>query len=206
VFRGRIEYQRLRVVGSKELLVYYVFRGQILYQWPSGGRDQRNYWYIKCFRGQILYQWLRVVGSKELLVYYVFRGKILYQKLQYSNTFGGSADMDFTRPPEECTLCSFKYSHKYTIQDHIFTKRHIDNVKKFIHSQMDSERDYIDPTTLGQLVRQREIERSSQPKPWPASSAMPGEPSMAEHPHLAQLHAMGLQAMGLPAQGESLLF
>ena len=130
------------------------------------------------------------------------RAKEKKSKLQYSKAFGGSSDLDFTRPPEDCTLCNFKYSHKYTIQDHIFTKRHIDNVKKFIHSQMDSERDYIDPTTLSQLVRQREIERASQQKPWPASSAVPGEPSMAEHPHLAQLHAMGLQAMGLPAQGK----
>ncbi|KAJ9578428.1 hypothetical protein L9F63_005348, partial [Diploptera punctata] len=39
-----------------------------------------------------------------------------------------------TRPPEECKLCQFKYSHKYSIQDHIFTKKHIDNVKAAIES------------------------------------------------------------------------
>lgn len=38
------------------------------------------------------------------------------------------------RPPEECRLCQFKYSHKYSVQDHIFTKKHIDNVKAYIES------------------------------------------------------------------------
>jgi len=39
-----------------------------------------------------------------------------------------------SRPPEECKLCQFRYSHKYSIQDHIFTKKHIDNVKAHIES------------------------------------------------------------------------
>jgi AT-binding transcription factor 1 len=39
-----------------------------------------------------------------------------------------------SRSPEECKLCQFKYSHKYSIQDHIFTKKHIDNVKVHIES------------------------------------------------------------------------
>lgn len=128
------------------------------------------------------------------------RAKEKKSKLAYSKTFGGSAELDFSRPPEECTLCNFKYSHKYTIQDHIFTRRHIENVKKFIHSQIDTERDYIDPSALSQLVRHRDIDRANQ-KPWSGANAVPSEASLAEHPHLAQLHAMGLQAMGLPPSG-----
>lgn len=36
--------------------------------------------------------------------------------------------------PEECKLCGFKYSHKYSVQDHIFTKKHIDMIKVHIES------------------------------------------------------------------------
>jgi len=33
-------------------------------------------------------------------------------------------------PPDECAVCGgFKYSHKYSVQDHIFTRGHIDNLK-----------------------------------------------------------------------------
>ena len=38
------------------------------------------------------------------------------------------------RVPDECVHCPFKYSHKYSIQDHIFTKKHIDNVRQFLES------------------------------------------------------------------------
>ncbi|CAH0547761.1 unnamed protein product [Brassicogethes aeneus] len=36
--------------------------------------------------------------------------------------------------PEECKYCNFKYSHKYSIQDHIFTKSHIANVRLHLES------------------------------------------------------------------------
>lgn len=47
-----------------------------------------------------------------------------------SKTFG-TESVDFSRPPEECRFCNFKYSHKYTVQDHVFTKKHIDMVRRF---------------------------------------------------------------------------
>ncbi|CAL4123099.1 unnamed protein product, partial [Meganyctiphanes norvegica] len=36
------------------------------------------------------------------------------------------------KPPEECKVCNFKYSHKYAIQDHIFTRSHIESMKLFL--------------------------------------------------------------------------
>ncbi len=119
------------------------------------------------------------------------RAKEKKSKLAYQKTFG--TDVDFNRPPEECKRCNFKYTHKYTIQDHIFTKKHIENCRKYLSSQQDSQQEYIDPTTMSQLMRQREIERAT-------NSWTPGsEPdNLAGHPHLAQLHAMGLQAMAMP--------
>ncbi len=123
------------------------------------------------------------------------RAKEKKSKLAYAKTFG--AEMDFARSPEECKLCNFKYTHKYTIQDHIFTKRHIDNVSKFISGQNESNQEYIDPTTMGQLMRQREIERAQKTIPAGPAAGPGGDAGLAGHPHLAQLQAMGRQAISL---------
>ncbi len=104
------------------------------------------------------------------------RAKEKKSKLAMSKTFGN--EMDFQRPPEECKLCSFKYSHKYTIQDHIFTHRHIDNVKRHIQLQSDGE----DSGTA----------QGATPSSNPGGRDKDG--SVSGHPHLAQLQAMGLQA------------
>jgi len=135
------------------------------------------------------------------------RAKEKKSKLTYTKTFG--TDLEVPRPPEECKLCNFKYSHKYTIQDHIFTKRHIENVKGFLSSQADSQQDYIDPNTMTQLIRQRDMERGPKshshnlmsPTKGSGGSSAPGAADaqqLAAHPHLAQLHAMGLQALSSP--------
>ncbi len=125
------------------------------------------------------------------------RAKEKKSKLAYAKTFG--TDVDFARPPEECKMCHFKYSHKYTVQDHIFTRKHIDAVRSFITSQGDSSSEYIDPTTMNQLMRQREIERAHKSLGTAAGGGAPPDMSaLAGHPHLAQLQAMGLQAMSLP--------
>ncbi|KAJ8924890.1 hypothetical protein NQ315_001046 [Exocentrus adspersus] len=47
----------------------------------------------------------------------------------------GQADPDNPALPEDCKYCNFKYSHKYSIQDHIFTKTHIANVRMHLESQ-----------------------------------------------------------------------
>ena len=73
-----------------------------------------------------------------------------------SKTMG--ADADFPKAPEECKLCSFKYSHKFTVQDHIFTKRHIDNAKAYIQTQSDAEREITDPAAVSGLLRQQSRE------------------------------------------------
>ncbi|XP_050434814.1 zinc finger homeobox protein 3 isoform X2 [Adelges cooleyi] len=60
-------------------------------------------------------------------------------------------------PPEECKYCRFKYSHKYSVQDHIFTSRHIALVKQHVESRMSvadlsgncSDSDFQVPSTPG---------------------------------------------------------
>lgn len=100
---------------------------------------------------------------------------------------GYGVDLDYHKPPDDCRLCKFKYSHKYTIQDHIFTKKHIDKVRAFIQSQCDVERDLTSqgPMVADSMRRQHDMDRIR--KAWDDA---------ATQPNLAQLHAMGLGQMG----------
>ncbi|XP_055892628.1 zinc finger homeobox protein 4-like isoform X3 [Biomphalaria glabrata] len=104
-----------------------------------------------------------------------------------------SAELDFPKSPEECKLCNYKYSHKVTVQDHIFTKTHIDRVKAFLHSD-DRDLD-LSSSSLSNFSR------------------TPGEPERGQNlmedslpsGHLAQLQAMGINTntLGFPlGQGD----
>ena len=57
------------------------------------------------------------------------RAKEKKAKMQYPNY---NPEVEVLAPPEVCKLCSFKYSHKYTVQDHLFSRRHIENIKAHI--------------------------------------------------------------------------
>lgn len=46
----------------------------------------------------------------------------------------GSSENETPQMPEDCKFCNFKYSHKYSIQDHIFTKSHIMNVRMHLEN------------------------------------------------------------------------
>lgn len=52
---------------------------------------------------------------------------------------------------EECKLCDFKYSHKYSVQDHVFTKSHIDNVKASVEQESGAgtDQDFTVPPVPG---------------------------------------------------------
>lgn len=41
----------------------------------------------------------------------------------------GLSEVSDAPPPDECRVCDFKYSHKYSVQDHVFTRGHIAAVR-----------------------------------------------------------------------------
>lgn len=46
----------------------------------------------------------------------------------------GLSEVSDAPPPEECRVCDFKYSHKYSVQDHVFTRGHIAAVRARIEN------------------------------------------------------------------------
>lgn len=114
------------------------------------------------------------------------RAKEKKNKLAFAKQFGQELDLNH-RPPEECKLCSFKYSHKYTIQDHIFTRKHIDNVVKCVQGQEHDVGSFPESaSTLASIMRQQECMSEA--------TAFAAQNQMAQ-----QLQAIaGLQSLGIP--------
>lgn len=134
----------------------------------------------------------RIIGLQKRVVQVWFqnaRAKEKKSKLQMSKTYGTTHDLDYHKPPEECKLCNFKYSHKYTIQDHIFTKKHIDNVRIYVQSQSEAE-SHI--TSQGMAGLTGTMTKPSDRKQWDDQSSQS---------HLAQLQSMGMNSLGMPLSG-----
>ena len=138
----------------------------------------------------------RVIGLQKRVVQVWFqnaRAKEKKAKLNMSKAYGQS-EMDFPKPPEECSLCNFKYSHKYTIQDHIFTKKHIDKVKDFIQTRADAERELS--TSSGSMSGVSGLLRSQQSTDIDHMRKLMEEANAQTQ--MAHLQSMGLGPLGLP--------
>lgn len=70
---------------------------------------------------RVVQVWFQNARAKEK------KNKLAMQKML------GSAD-DTPKQPDDCKFCAFKYSHKYSVQDHIFTKGHIANVRLYLEN------------------------------------------------------------------------
>lgn len=87
----------------------------------------------------------REIGLAKRVVQVWFqnaRAKEKKTKLALQKALGGPESLVTPPPdraPEECVHCQFKYSHKYSIQDHIFTKKHIENVRQYLETHKDAQ-------------------------------------------------------------------
>ncbi len=74
------------------------------------------------------------------------RAKEKKAKLQLHQMTGREPDMP--APPSECHICSHKYSHNLAIQEHIFERAHLDNVRLAI------EQGRYEPPAPGEALNQ----------------------------------------------------
>ena len=45
----------------------------------------------------------------------------------------------------------------HTVQDHIFTKKHLDNIRKQVQQQTETEREYLNPAAMNQLLQNQHV-------------------------------------------------
>ena len=106
------------------------------------------------------------------------RAKEKKAKLQLQQATGGQ-EPEAPPPPTECQFCNYTYTHKYVIQDHLFSKAHLDTIRSAI------EEGRFEPESPGQVlsqaasaVHQFSDGSTSPPSLLPPSGRLPGPPTL----------------------------
>ena len=99
------------------------------------------------------------------------RAKEKKARLQLQQLSGVPESEMIPQPPDECKVCSHVYTHKHVIQDHLFSRPHMDAVKVAI------EAGKLDPETPGHVLSQAaatlEQQQQQQQQPPPSNSPAP---------------------------------
>ncbi|XP_076370917.1 zinc finger homeobox protein 3-like [Tachypleus tridentatus] len=147
------------------------------------------------------------------------RAKEKKSKIAFAKTFG--QEMETKTTAEECKLCNFKYDPKYStcVQDHLFSKRHIENLriqieslKNLTDSQETSSHSTDFPTAgggnaLSQLMQQERMENNASivvsSSSTIAASSQQNLMQQLQILELQQMTSLGISGLGLPNNHET---
>ncbi|KAK8752561.1 hypothetical protein OTU49_006170, partial [Cherax quadricarinatus] len=135
----------------------------------------------------------REIGLAKRVVQVWFqnaRAKEKKAKLALQKVLG--TEPEGPKPPEECKVCNFKYSHKYSIQDHLFTRSHIENMKAFLEKVKEES----DAASLNSSLSSMSVDVDRPP------SSMTPAAGLAHQLQMAQLMALGSPPAAVAAAGE----
>lgn len=153
----------------------------------------------------------REIGLPKRVVQVWFqnaRAKEKKSKLAFAKTFG--QEIEPPKPPEECSLCAVKYNHQFSntsMQDHLFSKRHIDALRNHIDNIKKMTDDgaperAADAEKAPSLVQQLQMLGQGLPPsfalPSPKEDAKKDEPKKDEPPPTDALAPYLYAAAGLP--------
>jgi uncharacterized C2H2 Zn-finger protein len=159
-FRTQMSTMQIKVMKS----VFEVYKTPTMTECSSLGQDIS-------LQKRVVQVWFQNARAKEK--------KARLQLQQLSGV--PEADM-MPQPPEECKVCNHTYTHKHVIQDHIFSKAHLDAVRSAV------EEGKIDPETPGQALSQavaaleQQIQQQQPPPPQPLPQASNSEVKSDQEP------------------------
>jgi len=139
----------------------------------------------------------REIGLPKRVVQVWFQNARAKEKKNKLNAAkaSGTEMSESTKQPEGCDLCDFKYSHKYAVQDHIFTHQHIERVKIHVAEQQQLSGQHQKSSSGAQ--QDAEASASSSPGEANNSTNNPAEAAQLEALLLHQLYGLGYGSSGM---------